>query len=67
MYEYKEWKDSEYTAKVRIKKEQLDFIKGAKGKKTIAGKLNEIINFYKKYGKDESNRQTPIPQRESKK
>ena len=40
------WKDSEFTKFIRIKKETLDKIKGIKGKRSIAGKLEEIILFY---------------------
>jgi hypothetical protein len=40
------WKDSEFTKFIRIKKETLDVIKNIKGKKSIAGKLEEIIWFY---------------------
>jgi hypothetical protein len=53
MYEKKDWKDSEFICKVRIKKEKSEFLKKYKGKKTIAGFLDEIINFYKKNGLDQ--------------
>ena len=42
----KKWEDSEFNRMVRIKNEQLEKIKKAKGQKTIAGKLDEIINYY---------------------
>ena len=50
MYEIKDWKYSEFEKVVRIKKEDLEFLKNEKGKKTIAGMLSFIINFYKENG-----------------
>lgn len=60
MYEIKDWKDSEFEKVVRIKKEDLEFLKKEKGKKTIAGMLSFIINFYKENGpkKLQSNQRT---------
>ena len=46
--EKKDWEDSEFEKKVRISLEDLEFIKKIKKKKSIAGKLKEIINHYRK-------------------
>lgn len=40
-------KDSIYKKSIAISIEDLNFIKEIKGKKSSAGKLREIINFYK--------------------
>lgn len=39
--------DTEYKVRVRLKPEKLDYLKSIKENKTIAGKLDEIINFYR--------------------
>lgn len=50
--EKKDWGETEYTERVRITKEDLEWLKKKKGKKTLAGKLQEIIKVYReKYGK----------------
>ena len=41
------WKTSEYKTTVGIKPEKKEWIRKNKGKKSIAGKLDEIIEFYK--------------------
>ena len=56
MYERKDWKDSEYTNLIRIKKEKSEFLKKNKGKKTMAGFLNEIIDYYEKTTMGRKNR-----------
>ncbi len=43
-----DWKDSEFKKFVRIKEDSLIKIKEIKDKKSIAGKLEEIINYYLK-------------------
>lgn len=47
-----DFKQSPYTQRVRIKADKLEYLKRQKGKKSIAGKLDEIINFYIKENKD---------------
>jgi hypothetical protein len=42
----KNWQNSEFSDLIRIKKEKRDYIKTIKGKKSQAGKLDEIIIFY---------------------
>lgn len=44
-----DWTETEFTHKVRISEEDLNYIKRIRGKTSIARKLNEIINKYKKY------------------
>ena len=44
---YDQEKDSPFKNKIRIKPAQLEWIRKHKGKYTLAGKLDEIINFYK--------------------
>jgi len=39
----KRWNESEFTKHVRLTEEDLDYIKLTKYKKTIAGRLQEII------------------------
>lgn len=46
-YMYDQDKDSPFKNKIRIKPAQLEWIRQHKGKYTLAGKLDEIINFYK--------------------
>jgi hypothetical protein len=41
------FKDSEFNKTVGIKESQLKFIESIKGKKSRAGKVDEIIEFYK--------------------
>jgi hypothetical protein len=42
----RDWRDSEFTKHVRVKEEKHEMIKRKKGKKSIAGKLDEIIDFW---------------------
>jgi len=42
------WNKTEFTKSVAITPEQHSYILSIKGKKSIAGKLKEIINAYKK-------------------
>lgn len=42
------WKTSEYTKTIGIKEDKLKKIDEIRGKKSKAGKLDEIINFYLK-------------------
>jgi hypothetical protein len=44
----KNWKNSKYTQKVRIKKDDLDWIKKYKSNVSAAEFLSYIIKFYKK-------------------
>ena len=44
------WEDNEFQKKVRIKEEDLEWLKKTKGKKTIAIRLEEIIKK-ERYGK----------------
>lgn len=44
----KKWKETEFTEKVRISKEDLEFLRNTKGKKTLAGRLREIISKERK-------------------
>jgi hypothetical protein len=40
-----------FTSRIRIDPKQLEWLRKNKGKrKTLAGRLDEIINFYKEYG-----------------
>ena len=41
------WKESEYQKLVRIKEDKLNWLKENKGKLTIAGFLDKIINKHK--------------------
>ena len=41
-----DWKTSEYTTTIGVKPEKKEKIRQIKGKKSLAGKLDEIINFY---------------------
>ena len=46
--EYKSYANTRFSMKVRIDPNQLDWIRDNKGTyKTLAGKLDEIINFYR--------------------
>lgn len=49
--EKKPWENTKFTERVRIRKNQLDYIDKIRGNYTKAGKLDEIINFYKKHNK----------------
>lgn len=40
------WKDTEFTKFIRLKNSKLEILKKIKGKKSSAGKLDEIIEFY---------------------
>lgn len=42
-----EYKESDYTERIRVKTARLEYIRSIKGKKSMAGKLDEIIEFYK--------------------
>lgn len=42
----RDWGDSEFTKHVRVKERKHDLIKRKKGKKSMAGKLDEIIEFW---------------------
>lgn len=42
-----DWKKSEYIKTIGIKLETFTFIERIRGKKSRAGKLDEIIEFYK--------------------
>ena len=44
----RDWNKTEFTKSVAITPEQHSYILSVKGKKSIAGKLQEIINTYKK-------------------
>jgi len=46
--ERNKWEDTNFTEKIRISKSDLEYIRKSKGKKSLAGKLKEIINAYKK-------------------
>lgn len=46
----RDWTETEFTHKVRISEEDLNYIKKIKGKKSIAGKISEIINKHRKGG-----------------
>ena len=47
--QYKSYNNTRFNVKVRIDPKQLEWIRENKGTyKTLAGKLDEIINFYKK-------------------
>lgn len=46
MKEKRDWRDSEFTKHIRVKEKKHDLIKRKRGKKSIAGKLDEIIDFW---------------------
>lgn len=52
----RDWKQSEYKKLVRITEEDLKWLEANKHKKSRAGKLKEIIDFYKKNGSTKYNR-----------
>lgn len=41
-----DWKDTEFTKFVRLKPDKHETLKKIKDKKSIAGKLDEIIQYY---------------------
>ncbi len=45
------WNKTRFTSKIRIDPVQADWIKKNKENYSLAGKLDEIINFYKKHNK----------------
>jgi len=47
----RDWGESEYTNHIRVKKSKHELIKLKKGKKTIAGKLDEIIDYWEENNK----------------
>lgn len=50
---YNQETDTPFSKKIRIKPARLEWIRKHKGRYTLAGKLDEIINFYIKHnGKD---------------
>jgi hypothetical protein len=53
---YTQNKDSPFQKKIRIKPEQLEWIRTHKGRYTLAGKLDEIINFYKANAPNQTDR-----------
>ena len=46
----RDWTTTEYTNVIRINQKDYNFISGKRKKKSAAGFLKQIINFYKKYG-----------------
>ncbi len=42
----KDWKDNEFTEKIRITKQDRDYIKRIRGQTSMARKLQEIIKSY---------------------
>lgn len=44
-------RENRYTKSIAISPDNLKWIKETKGKKSAAGKLNEIIEFYKEFNK----------------
>lgn len=49
MKEKRDWEDTDFTEKIRISREDLEYVKKIKGKKSLARTLQEIIKKYK-YG-----------------
>lgn len=45
--EKKDWDDNEFTERIRITKEDRDYIKKIKGKTSMARKLQEIISKHR--------------------
>lgn len=41
------WEKTKFVKRIRISEENLDFINKTKQKKSMAGRLNEIINKYR--------------------
>jgi hypothetical protein len=48
MKEKKNWNESIFSKKIRITEDDLQWVKKTKGKKSIAGRLREIIKEAKK-------------------
>jgi len=42
----KKWEESEYKSVIRLKPEKQEWIRENKGKSSMAGFLNKIINYY---------------------
>jgi hypothetical protein len=55
----KNYTKSRFKKRIRISEKNLDWIKKNKGKYTLAGKLDEIINIHKKKYANETVRQMP--------
>lgn len=45
------WGKTKFTERIRLRKNQLDYIDSIRGNYSKAGKLDEIINYYKKHNK----------------
>jgi hypothetical protein len=43
----KDYKTSRFKRRIRISEDNLEFVRGVKGKYTLAGMLDKIINQYK--------------------
>lgn len=50
----RDFSTSEYTKTIGIKPDQLSYLREKKGKKSLAGFLNEIIEKHKKYEADKT-------------
>ena len=46
MYKTRQGVESEYTTSIGIKPNKKELIRNIKGKKSLAGKLDEIIDYY---------------------
>lgn len=44
-----DFKESKFIKKIRVTEEDDKYLEKVKGKKSKAGKLQEIINYYKEY------------------
>lgn len=55
---YNQQKDSAFNKKVRIKSAQLEWIRKVKGRYTLAGKLDEIINFFRHHNDHAGRKET---------
>lgn len=62
MEEEKKEKRRAFTKQIRIKEKSLSWLRKNKGQYTMAGKLDEIINIYKKKYANETVRQMPREQ-----
>lgn len=51
----RDWEETEYTHHIRIKKSKHALINEKKGKKSMSGKLDEIIDYWDKNIEYESN------------
>jgi len=47
MKEKRDWEDTDFTEKIRISKDDLEYIKKIKGKKSLARTLQEIISKHR--------------------